>query len=305
MSIARTPVIDAFILARTSRLRKVCARWFLPAGRIAKPGAADANHRQLGRLQVRGNPPIRGCQVGFGASGEGSATESLYGLISRRPEASARPGLPSPGRRRAPFVVNSHEVVHQCGTTVVIVLNPRTGRINCLSYGNVLKHALALQLRIRRDAEYSATAMCELRAVVAKRLPETIDDMRAWFADRIEQLRKPMRASGTNMWAAYWTQDARPRDEDFCRDRLIEHISGQLPRSMRFEPEARMPLGKRADIALTRNALEAAIGVDVRVDERCARRHRGVSDRLDQWASTPHGFAECSSRCPYLHARAV
>ena len=51
--------------------------------------------------------------------------------------------------------------------------------------------------------------------------------------------------------------------------------------------------------------LEAAIGVDVGVDERCDRRHWSVSDRLDQWASTPHAFAECSSRWEDMNARAV
>ena len=129
------------------------------------------------------------------------------------------------------------------------------------SYGNALKHALALQRRVRRDAEYSAPTIGELRTVAANGLPETVEDMQPWFADRIEQLRKAMRASGTNMWAAYWTHDARPRDEDFCRDRLIEHISGPLPQAFRFVPEARMPLGKRADIGLTRNALTLPVEI--------------------------------------------
>ena len=67
---------------------------------------------------------------------------------------------------------------------------------------------------------------------MANDLPETIDDMRAYFADRIETLQAGMRGSNTDMWEAYWAEDGRPRQENFCRNRLIEHISRQLPPSI-------------------------------------------------------------------------
>ena len=124
------------------------------------------------------------------------------------------------------------------------------------SYVEILKHALALQRRVRRNAEYAAPKIDELRAVMANALPESMEDMQAWFGDRLEELQGRMRASDTNMWAAYWTEDRCPRHEDYCRDRLVEHISGSFPQSMRLGPETRMPLSKRADIALTRNAMK-------------------------------------------------
>ena len=122
------------------------------------------------------------------------------------------------------------------------------------SYTDTAKHALTLQRRARRDFEYAAPTVGQLRAVMAKQLPETIDDMRAYFADRIEILQERMQASNTDMWEAYWTEDG-PRGENFCRNRLIEYISGQLPQSIRFEPEMHMPGQMRADIAAIRNAL--------------------------------------------------
>ena len=128
------------------------------------------------------------------------------------------------------------------------------------SYADTMKHALALQLRIRSDFEYAAPTVSQLRAVMACSLPETIDDMRAWFADRIETLQERIRNSDTNMWEAYW-DGAQPRGEDFCRDRLIEHISGPLPQSIRLGPETRMPLGRRADIALTRNTIKLPVEI--------------------------------------------
>ena len=129
------------------------------------------------------------------------------------------------------------------------------------SYADILKHALALQRRTRRDAEYSAPRIDELRAVMANGAPESAEDMQAWFGDRLEQLQGRMRASDTNMWAAYWTENGCPRHEDYCRDRLIEHISGLFPQSIRLGPETRMPLGKRADIALTRNATKLPVEI--------------------------------------------
>lgn len=128
------------------------------------------------------------------------------------------------------------------------------------SYLDIAKHALALQQRRRRDHEYSPPTIGELRAVVGNALPESVDDMRAWFQDRIETLQERIRASDTNMWEAYWDGD-RPRGEEFCRDRMIEHVSMALPQSIRFGPESRMPQRKRADIALTRNAVKLPVEI--------------------------------------------
>ena len=129
------------------------------------------------------------------------------------------------------------------------------------SYTPVMKHALALQRRARRDVEYTAPRLDELRAVMANDPPESIDDMRAWFAERLEELQERLRGSATNMWAAYWTEDTRPRGENFCRDRLIEHISVNLPPSIQLGRETSMPLDKRADIALTRNTMKLPVEI--------------------------------------------
>ena len=72
------------------------------------------------------------------------------------------------------------------------------------------------------------------------------------------------------MWEAYWA-GGQPRHENFCRDRLIEQISGQLPPSVRFEPEMHMPGRTRADIAAIRNM----IGLPVEIKGQW---HRDVWD---------------------------
>ena len=146
------------------------------------------------------------------------------------------------------------------------------------SYIDTLKHALAQQLRARRDAEYQPPTISQFQAVMANRLPESVDDMRAYLADRIEDLQEMMRGSNTDMWEAYWKDKEKPRGENFCRNRMIEHISGRLPESIRFEPEFHMPGQKRADIAAIRNA----VGLPVEIKGQWHRHvWNAASDQLD------------------------
>ena len=125
-------------------------------------------------------------------------------------------------------------------------------------YVDMAEQSLRRQMSNRRRFEYAAPTIAELRAAVTKSLPESIDDMRAWFADRIEELQERIRGGNTDMWEAYWNE-GRPQGENFCRNRMIEHISGQMPASVRLEPEAHMPKGQRADIALTRNRIKLPV----------------------------------------------
>ena len=78
------------------------------------------------------------------------------------------------------------------------------------------------------------------------------------------------------------------------RARYTTHVT-EAPRASVSRPQR--VLGRCASVVDAPSGIdfEAANGVDVRVDERCARRHRDASDRLDQWASTPHALAEGSS----------
>ena len=146
------------------------------------------------------------------------------------------------------------------------------------TYANRMKHVLHLQRRGRRDFEYSAPSIAEFRAVISEALPENVDDMRAWFADRLEEFRKQIRGSDTNMREAYWNDTGEPRNEEFCRDRLIEHVSGPLPESIRFGPETRMPDRKRADIALTRNATKLPVEIKGQWERNV---WNAVNDQLD------------------------
>ena len=129
------------------------------------------------------------------------------------------------------------------------------------SYADIMKHALAQQRRARRNSEYQAPTIKEIWAVMANGPPETVDQMRAWFADRIDQFREQIRGSSTNMWKAYWKEPDQPQDENDCRDRMIEHFPNNFPESIRLEREASAPSETRMDIALIRNQIKLPIEI--------------------------------------------
>ena len=93
------------------------------------------------------------------------------------------------------------------------------------------------------------------------------------------------------MWAVYWMGN-RPRPENFCRNRLVEQISNQLPDSIRFEPEAHMPGERRADFVASRNAIRLPVEIK-------GQWHRDVwdaaSEQLDAHYAREWRAGECGA----------
>ena len=136
------------------------------------------------------------------------------------------------------------------------------------SYADSTKHALALQRKARRDAEYLAPSVRDLESAMHDGVPDSIDGMRAYLLDQLESLQERIRASNTKMWQTFWVDDdARddnyrdPRPENFCRDRLVEYLWGLMPPAIQIEPEARMPEDKRTDFVLSRDELRLPIEI--------------------------------------------
>ena len=122
------------------------------------------------------------------------------------------------------------------------------------TYRDIARRALAQQRQARLDSEYTPPTVAHVRSVMARGLPESVDDMRAYLLDRLGTLQTRMHASDTDMWETYWP-NGEPGNENYCRNRLIDQISGILPESIRFVPEPLMPGQTRADIAAVRNSI--------------------------------------------------
>ncbi len=128
------------------------------------------------------------------------------------------------------------------------------------TYRATARHALALQRRLRRDFEYTAPSLSDLRAVVTNGVPETIDDMRAYLVDHLDVLQERMHASDTDMWETYWTKNG-PQGEEYCRNRLVEHLSGVMSDAIQLVPEMRMPEQRRADFVALRNGIRLPVEI--------------------------------------------
>jgi len=121
-------------------------------------------------------------------------------------------------------------------------------------YKNELKHAIAQQRRVQADHDYAPAELGALRAAVSNHLPQTVDDLRAFLADRLSVLRAKLAGDNIDSWSIYWDRD-RPHDENACRNRLIGQISRELPEAIMFGPEEQMPGITRADIGVRLNKL--------------------------------------------------
>ena len=76
----------------------------------------------------------------------------------------------------------------------------------------------------------------------------------------MEDFQRRVYGSGTDMRAAYWAGD-RPQDENYCRDRMIEHIGRLQPPAIQLHREASMPDYGRADIAVTCNGMKLPVEI--------------------------------------------
>jgi hypothetical protein len=125
----------------------------------------------------------------------------------------------------------------------------KLGRTVASGYENALKHARAQQRRVQTDHDYAPATLEGLSAAVSGALPRSVDDLRAFFADRVDQLQAKLAGNSTDSWVVYWDRD-RPHEENYCRNRLVDQISSELPEAISFGPEEQMPGTTRADIAL-------------------------------------------------------
>ncbi|KQN27300.1 hypothetical protein C8J42_101609 [Sphingomonas sp. PP-CE-1A-559] len=116
-------------------------------------------------------------------------------------------------------------------------------------YLDDLKHAAAQQRRVQADHDYTAATLDQLKAAATGTPPKSLDDLRAFFADRLGELNAKLAGDNLDSWVVYWDRD-RPHEENYCRNRLIGQLSNELPDAISFAPEEQMPGTTRADIAL-------------------------------------------------------
>lgn len=115
------------------------------------------------------------------------------------------------------------------------------------TYSDQIKHARIQQLRLRRDAEFRVPSFDQVKEILAGKLPANIDDLKAMLLDRLEAIQDYIKNGDTNAWEAFWIGDS-PKDENTCRDRILDYLRQKIPPQISFLPEITMPDVTRADI---------------------------------------------------------
>lgn len=128
------------------------------------------------------------------------------------------------------------------------------------AYSDQIHHARSQQLRLRRDTEFCAPKFEQIRGTLAGQLPGNIDDLKAVILDQLEIVQDYIRNGNTNAWEAFWNED-RPKDENTCRDRLLDQLRAHVPVDINFLPEITMPENNRADIV----AIYRGYGVPIEI----------------------------------------
>jgi hypothetical protein len=114
-------------------------------------------------------------------------------------------------------------------------------------YGERIKHTRAQQRRLRRDKEFVAPSFEQIRNTLKGGPPGTIDDLKALLLDRLETVQTYLRNADTDGWEAFWVGD-KPKDENTCRDRVLDALRPRVPQDIDLFPECLMPEKNRCDI---------------------------------------------------------
>lgn len=134
-----------------------------------------------------------------------------------------------------------------------IILDRLVDNLNAVAYIDQIKHVRAQQRRLRRDKEFRVPSFSEVKRTLAGGLPGSIDDLKAMTLDRLETVQDYVRNGDTDGWDAYWNGDT-PKDENTCRNRLLDALRLRVSSEINFLPETLMPEANRADIIVIYHA---------------------------------------------------
>lgn len=122
------------------------------------------------------------------------------------------------------------------------------------SYQDNLRHAVATQATVRREAEYRQPSWTETIEALKGGKPVNNPDLHALVFDILRMEKKAIQYAHTDGYKAFWRCNSNgnidtPEIENLCRDRLIERLKPPLvPLGLHVEREGNMASDKRADI---------------------------------------------------------
>lgn len=112
-----------------------------------------------------------------------------------------------------------------------------------------LQHAVAEQVRVRRDFAFRNPKPAAVCAALAGGPPVNASDLRAIALDELERLALETQIGPTSPWRRYWNTDGssrpiNPRNENECRNQVLDHVAKAM---QPFGITAALPEGQRAN----------------------------------------------------------
>ena len=115
-----------------------------------------------------------------------------------------------------------------------------------------LLHALAIQQKKQRDAEFRLPSVADVALALSTGSPVSSGDFQELICETLDVIRDTVRNAATDGYKAFWNTDRKPwtpKREGECRDRLTEHLDNHLQRhGIMIEAEALYADEKRADL---------------------------------------------------------
>ena len=163
---------------------------------------------------------------------------------------------------------NASEFIRSCISSIGLDSSDEASRIlddmaedaGLTEYQEQIRHVRAQQRKLRRDTDFRPLTVGQLKELLRSGLPADVDDLKALMMDKIDEIQVYLRHGDTMAWEAYWEGDV-PKDENTCRNRLLDALRPRFPSEINFLPETIMPEGNRADIV----ALYHGIGVPIEI----------------------------------------
>lgn len=122
---------------------------------------------------------------------------------------------------------------------------------------NTMAWLIQQQANVLHEATFRHAELADIVGILADESPKNIQDMFERVSDLIDELGVYLRTDNSNPLRAYWntngnTNDWSAKNENECRDRLLEFLRLRLP-GISVEKEGYFIEDKRADIFITHN----------------------------------------------------
>jgi hypothetical protein len=123
------------------------------------------------------------------------------------------------------------------------------------------RHVLAEHTRAMAEAAWSTHTLPDVRHVLLAGPPQNIEDLQGLLMDELEALQHRLRDGTFNSVLPFWDGD-KPGIENYCRDRLAEHLEPYLARfNVRVHSEGAMPDHNRCDLLSTIGNIDLPIEI--------------------------------------------